>query len=224
MCETIGGCQSVPQSGTSRSRLADSSIVLARSLGESSISNFRLIQTQENHAKHGKTCKRYTLACIYARAGASYSHTSHIRATRKYDDKRHGARYDIIDPLVRFFVALERECVCVCVCVYEREREREKKLETEPRYARFVQLHEPRAFSLSGPSIRFSGSERENPFSSLLFFHPLFFPLLFRFSATSKPDILTSLDRSSFSFALSSFLVDSSWFGRGFRLPAWESL
>lgn len=103
------------------------------------------------------------------RPANTYSHMS-TRATRKHDDKRHGARYDIIDPL-------ERNARTFLHCCEERKR---KSHGTRGSF----NYTSPGFFTKRGSSIRrFSGSERI-PF--LLFPSSVFFfPEPFRLPATT---------------------------------------
>lgn len=64
--------------------------------------------------------------CVTPTHTHTYTRTERARATRKYDDKRHGARYDIIDPLERNARTFLWRALTV-----ERERERGRKRERE---------------------------------------------------------------------------------------------
>lgn len=131
------------------------------------------------------------------RPANTYSHMS-TRATRKHDDKRHGARYDIIDPL-------ERNARTFLHCCEERKR---KSHGTRGSF----NYTSPGFFTKRGSSIRrFSGSERI-PFllfpSSVFFFPSLFvFLLLHHYVRSNLARIYTPPPFLVFlSFFLSSFL------------------
>ena len=132
----------------------------------------------------------------------TYTRTERARATRKYDDKRHGARYDIIDPLERNARTFLWRALTV-----KRERERGRKRERErereggeARYARFVQLHELFNQERIGSSIN-SISKFERTNSQIFFPCNLLFPPCYHYA------------RSNFSF------FSSSSFSSFFRFP-----
>lgn len=138
------------------------------------------------------------------RPANTYSHMS-TRATRKHDDKRHGARYDIIDPL-------ERNARTFLHCCEERKR----KSQSHGTRGSF-NYTSPGFFTKRGSSIRrFSGSERIPflLFPSSVFFSPSLFVflLLYHYMRSNLAGIYTPFRLlSRLSFFLSfffSFLAD----------------